>query len=267
LLLVLRLFLGLVFIYASWDKILHPAQFAQAVYNYKILPLPMVNIFAIILPWIELIAGAFLILGVFTRGSALIITSLLFIFIIAGVISVSRNLDITCGCFDPAGSRRVGVNLIIEDSALLLVSIWVMITSMKKRKVLFICTHNSARSQMAEGLLNAFLSDRFEACSAGTQPSKINPHAVKAMAEIGIDISSHRSKSLEEFQGKKIDYVVTVCDQAKGACPFFPGAGTYLHQSFDDPSKFQGTNDEILARVREVRDEIRAWIEETFSKK
>jgi len=137
----------------------------------------------------------------------------------------------------------------------------------KKKKVLFICTHNSARSQMAEGLLNAFLSDRYEACSAGTQPSKINPHAVKAMAEIGIDISSHRSKSLEEFQGKKIDYVVTVCDQAKGACPFFPGAREYLHKSFDDPSKFQGTNDEILARVREVRDEIRAWIEKTFGKK
>ena len=137
----------------------------------------------------------------------------------------------------------------------------------KKKKVLFICTHNSARSQMAEGLLNAFYGDRYEAYSAGTDPSQVNPYAIKAMAEIGIDISFHRSKSLEEFRGKKIDYVVTVCDQAKGACPFFPGAREYLHKSFDDPSKFQGTNDEILARVREVRDEIRAWIEETFSKK
>ena len=137
----------------------------------------------------------------------------------------------------------------------------------KKKKVLFICTHNAARSQMAEGLLRALYGDRYEACSAGTQPSKINPHAVKAMDEIGIDISSHRSKSLEELRGKKIDYVVTVCDQAKEACPFFPGAGTYLHQSFDDPSQFQGTNDEILARVRQVRNEIKNWIEETFSRK
>ena len=138
---------------------------------------------------------------------------------------------------------------------------------MRRKKILFICTHNSARSQMAEGLLNALYSDRFEAYSAGIEPGAVNPYAIKAMAEIGIDISKNRSKSLQEFQGVKFDYVVTVCDQEKGACPFFPGAGTYLHQSFDDPSKFQGTNDEILARVREVRDEIRAWIEETFSKK
>ena len=137
----------------------------------------------------------------------------------------------------------------------------------KKKKVLFICTHNSARSQMAEGLLNAFYGDRFETCSAGTEPSQVNPYAIKAMAEIGIDISKNRSKSLQEFQGVKFDYVVTVCDQEKGACPFFPGAGTYLHQSFDDPSQFQGTEDEVLAKVREVRNEIRAWIEKTFSKK
>jgi len=137
----------------------------------------------------------------------------------------------------------------------------------KKKKVLFICTHNSARSQMAEGLLNAFYGDRYEAYSAGTDPSQVNPYAIKAMAEIGIDISFHRSKSLEEFRGKKIDYVVTVCDQAKGACPFFPGAREYLHKSFDDPSKFQGTEDEILDGVRQVRNEIKKWIEETFSKK
>jgi arsenate reductase len=87
------------------------------------------------------------------------------------------------------------------------------------------------------------------------------------MAEIGIDISKNRSKSLEEFREKKINDVVMVCDQAKGACPFFAGAGTYLHQSFDDPSQFQGTEDEVLAKVREVRNEIRAWIEETFSRK
>ena len=137
----------------------------------------------------------------------------------------------------------------------------------KKKKVLFICTHNSARSQMAEGLLNALYSDRFEAYSAGIEPGAVNPYAIKAMAEIGIDISKNRSKSLQEFQGVKFDYVVTVCDHAKGACPFVPGAKEYIHKSFDDPSTFQGTEDEILDGVRQVRNEIKKWIEETFSKK
>jgi uncharacterized membrane protein YphA (DoxX/SURF4 family) len=124
---VLRLFLGFVFIYASWDKILHPAQFAQAVYNYKILPAPVINLFALILPWVELFAGLFLILGIYTRGSALIITSLLFIFVVVAVISVYRNLDISCGCFNTAGGRKVGIQLILEDSSLLLLSFWVLI--------------------------------------------------------------------------------------------------------------------------------------------
>jgi len=137
----------------------------------------------------------------------------------------------------------------------------------KKKKVLFICTHNSARSQMAEGLINALYGNRYEAYSAGTEPSQVNPFAVKVMMKIGIDISKYRSKGLKEFQDTKIDYVVTVCDRAKGACPFVPGASKYIHQSFADPSEFNGTEDEILAKVRQVRNEIRKWIEETFSKK
>jgi len=133
-LILLRFFLGLVFIFASWDKILHPAQFAQAVYNYKILPGPAVNLFALILPWIELIAGLFMILGIYIRGSALVIAFLLFVFVIAAVISVSRNLDISCGCFDTAGGRKVGVKLIMEDSALLLASIWMLIKEKGSRR-------------------------------------------------------------------------------------------------------------------------------------
>lgn len=132
-----------------------------------------------------------------------------------------------------------------------------------KKKVLFICTHNSARSQMAEGFLNALYGDRYEAYSAGIEPDRVNPYAVKVMTEIGIDISKQRSKSIEEFRGKNFDYVVTVCDQAKEACPFFPG-GKIFHKGFENPSEFKGTEDEILAKVRRVRDEIKDWIEKTF---
>jgi len=134
-----------------------------------------------------------------------------------------------------------------------------------KKKVLFICTHNSARSQMAEGFLNALYGDRYKGYSAGIEPAKINPYAVKVMAEIGIDISTHRSKSIEEFRGENFDYVVTVCDHAKEACPFFPGEKV-LHKGFKDPSEFKGTEDEMLEKVRGVRDEIKDWIEKTFSK-
>ncbi|MCX7919285.1 MAG: arsenate reductase ArsC [bacterium] len=133
-----------------------------------------------------------------------------------------------------------------------------------KKRVLFICTHNSARSQMAEGILRAVYSDRYEVYSAGTEPTAVNPYAIKVMAELGIDISNHRAKSIDEFRECQFDYVVTVCDSAKETCPYFPGAGKKLHQSFDDPSKFQGTEDEILAGFRRVRDEIKAWIEKTF---
>ena len=133
-----------------------------------------------------------------------------------------------------------------------------------KKKVLFICTHNSARSQMAEGLLRAFYGDRYEAYSAGTQPSKVNPYAIKVMAEIGIDISTHQSKNVDVFHGMKFDYVVTVCNQAKEKCPFFPGSDEYLHSDFDDPSQFKGNENQKLAVFRQVRDIIKGWIEKTF---
>ena len=132
-----------------------------------------------------------------------------------------------------------------------------------KKKVLFICTHNAARSQMAEGLLNALYGNRLKAFSAGTTPTKVNPIAIKVMAEIGIDISKNRSKSIEEFRGETFDYVVTVCNHAQATCPFFPGK-KILHQSFRDPSEFKGSEDTILKEVRWVRDEIKTWIEDTF---
>ncbi len=133
-----------------------------------------------------------------------------------------------------------------------------------KKKVLFICTHNSARSQMAEGLLNTLYGDRYESYSAGTRPSIVNPYAVRTMAEIGIDISGNRSKGIDEFQGKKFDYVVTVCNDAGEACPFSSGGREYLHKGFDDPSGFEGDGDDKLAVFRKVRNEISDWIKDAF---
>ena len=135
-----------------------------------------------------------------------------------------------------------------------------------KAKVLFLCTHNSARSQMAEGLLRALLGDRYDAFSAGTAPGKLNPYVVRAMAEIGIDLSKHYSKNLERFLNEDFDYVVTVCDNAKESCPYFPGGKVMLHESFSDPSAFTGTDDEIMIGVRMVRDEIKNWIIRTFER-
>ncbi|MDI6861205.1 MAG: arsenate reductase ArsC [Caldisericia bacterium] len=135
---------------------------------------------------------------------------------------------------------------------------------MNKKKVLFICTHNSARSQMAEGIMNSLLNDKFVAFSAGTKPTSVNPYAIKVMEEIGINIKNHRSKSILEFKGEKFDYVVTVCDSAKENCPFFPGAKEYLHQSFEDPSSFEGSEEEKLNKFREIRDEIKKFILEKF---
>jgi arsenate reductase len=133
-----------------------------------------------------------------------------------------------------------------------------------KKKVLFLCTHNSARSQMAEGLLRALYGDRFEAFSAGTVATKVNPYVARAMAEIGIDISAQWSKSLTEYLNDKFDYIVTVCDGAKEACPFFPGEGVMMHRSFTDPSGFRGSDDEIMSGVRAVLSEIKDWIIATF---
>ncbi|MEO0084686.1 MAG: arsenate reductase ArsC [candidate division WOR-3 bacterium] len=137
---------------------------------------------------------------------------------------------------------------------------------MNKQKVLFICTHNSARSQMAEGLLNHLYGDKYQAYSAGTQPTQVNPYAIKVMQEIGIDISQHRSKSVQEFLNEKFDYVITVCDRANETCPFFPNGKKRIHQSFPDPTSFIGisSEEESLNVFRQVRDKIKQWIQETF---
>ena len=136
-----------------------------------------------------------------------------------------------------------------------------------KTKVLFICTHNSARSQMAEGYMKAKYGDRYEVFSGGTEVTRVHPMAIAVMKEIGIDISQHRSKLIDEFYGLGIKIVVTVCDAANKACPFFPGAKEVIHQSFPDPSAFTGTDEEIRARFRRVRDEIIQWIDKFFTRR
>src|SRR3712207_4389626 len=130
-----------------------------------------------------------------------------------------------------------------------------------KPRVLFLCTHNSARSQMAEGVLRNLGEDRFEVHSAGTEATRVRPLAIRAMDEIGIDISGQESKTLEQYLGEPFDYVITVCDEANEACPFFPGARNRLHWSFRDPSRATGSDEERLEVFREVRDEIRERIE------
>jgi len=130
-----------------------------------------------------------------------------------------------------------------------------------KRRVLFLCTHNSARSQMAEGLLWHLGGDEYEAFSAGTEATGVRPLAIRALAELGIDISGQESKTLDRYLEEPFAVVITVCDDANEACPIFPGTGQRLHWSFDDPSKATGTADEQLATYRRVRDEIRARIE------
>ena len=134
------------------------------------------------------------------------------------------------------------------------------------RTILFICVHNSARSQIAEGLVNALHADRFQAVSGGTAAMRVHPAAIRAMAEIGIDISGHRSKSIDEFEGRTFDHVVMVCDDKQADCPFFPGGRDYIHHAFDDPAACSGTDEEILACFRRSRDEIREWIQDTFGK-
>jgi arsenate reductase (thioredoxin) len=133
--------------------------------------------------------------------------------------------------------------------------------------VLFICTHNSARSQMAEGLVNALHADGFFASSAGTEATRVHPAAISVMAEIGIDISGHRSKSLDVFENRSFDIVVTVCDDAARDCPFFPGGKEYIHRAFADPAACRGTDEEILACFRRSRDEIQKWIETELTKR
>ncbi|MEO7658547.1 MAG: arsenate reductase ArsC [Pyrinomonadaceae bacterium] len=126
----------------------------------------------------------------------------------------------------------------------------------EKKKVLILCTGNSARSQMAEGLLRHLGGDRFDVESAGTLASFVRPQAIAVMDEIGIDISGHRSKNLAEFLDRPFDHVITVCDKAAENCPVFPGAARRSHWSFDDPAAAVGTDEDVLNFYRLVRDEI-----------
>ena len=129
-----------------------------------------------------------------------------------------------------------------------------------KKRVLILCTGNSARSQMAEGLFRHEAGDAVEVFSAGTKPSLVRPEAIAVMNEIGIDISGHRSKSVDEFSGEQLDYVITVCDNAKESCPVFPGATKRLHWPFNDPAAINGSDEERRAAFRTVRDQIHGRI-------
>lgn len=125
-----------------------------------------------------------------------------------------------------------------------------------KKRVLILCTGNSCRSQMAEGVLRHYGSNRYEVFSAGTKPSSVNPIAIQVMKEIGIDISGQRAKHVDEFQGQAFDYVVTVCDNAREACPFFPGSAERFHWEFPDPPHDKEITESILEEFRKVRDMI-----------
>lgn len=143
-----------------------------------------------------------------------------------------------------------------------------------KEKVLFLCFHNSARSQMAEGLLRAMHGDRYDVHSAGIESSQVDPRAIKVMKEIGIDISGQRSKKIEAYRGTLFDLAVTVCDKAKEACPICqvglkapdtaPAAKKTIHKTFRDPATAEGSKDDQLNVFRQVRDEIKSWIVQTF---
>jgi arsenate reductase (thioredoxin) len=136
----------------------------------------------------------------------------------------------------------------------------------KLPKVLFLCTHNSARSQMAEAFLKEYTSDRFEVYSAGLEPGEINPYTRRVMEEVGLSLEGQRSKGLTEYLGKEhFSYLITVCDRAEQQCPIFPGMGTRIHWSFEDPSAATGNDDEKLAKFRMVREQIKARILEWIS--
>ena len=136
--------------------------------------------------------------------------------------------------------------------------------SQTKEKVLFLCNQNSARSQMAEGLLKSLYGENFEVYSAGSNPGNVNPYAVKVLEEVGVDISGNHSEGLKKFEGFKFDYVVTVCGGEGEVCPFLPGGKNYLHKSFQDPASVEGTDQEKTDAFRKIRDEINEWIKKTF---
>jgi arsenate reductase len=129
-----------------------------------------------------------------------------------------------------------------------------------KRKVLFLCTGNSARSQMAEGLMRFLRGDEFEVYSAGTEPKCVHPLAIKVMGEIGVDISHQRSQHVDEFGQEAFDFIVTLCDSAAKTCPFFPGAGKRMHHSFPDPVAMEGTGEEKTEMFRDVREALKQFI-------
>ena len=133
-----------------------------------------------------------------------------------------------------------------------------------KKRVLFLCTHNSCRSQMAEGLLRHDLGNRYDVFSAGTEATRVNPRALQSMSEIGIDISDQHSKTLDQFDGQPFDCVVTLCGDANEKCPLFVGGVERMHRGFGDPSRTEGSEEEILADFRRVRDEIRLWLQHQF---
>ena len=125
-----------------------------------------------------------------------------------------------------------------------------------KKRVLFLCTANSCRSQMAEGIVNHFWKDRLEALSAGTQASFVNPLAIEVMKEIGVDIAKHRSKNLSEFDGQNFDHVITLCGDANETCPLYIGTTKKMHIGFDDPAKATGSAEDVRREFRRVRDEV-----------
>ena len=127
----------------------------------------------------------------------------------------------------------------------------------EKKRVLILCTGNSARSQMAEGLLRKDAGDSFEVVSAGVDPTNVRSEAIEVMRQVGIDLNGHRSKSLDEFEGKQFDFVITVCDNANELCPVFPGDIKRIHWSIEDPASAEGDPDTRLAVYRRVRDELR----------
>ncbi len=132
------------------------------------------------------------------------------------------------------------------------------------QKILFLCTHNSCRSQMAEALANHYLGDRCQAFSAGTEATRVNPLAIRVLTELGIDTTPLRSKTMDEFAGQNFDHVVTLCGDANEKCPLFFGGVQRIHHGFEDPSRLNGNEEDVLLEFRRVRDEIKNWITDYF---
>lgn len=133
-----------------------------------------------------------------------------------------------------------------------------------RQRILFLCTHNSCRSQMAEALANHFLGDRFQAYSAGTEATRVNPLAIRVLEELGIDTSRQYSKTIEKYGGQSFDHVVTLCGDANENCPLFFGGVQRVHHGFEDPSRLRGNEEEVLPEFRRVRNEIKNWIIDYF---